>query len=160
MTALRFCSVDRLVISRRTVWPLNTAASLPLAMIRILPSSSCCSPNGGGGQATSICPVITCVSVDEGLPVAVGFAFKSYCLRNAVTMPWVELPFVEYAIVLSSVSLSDLIGELAGTYQYRSAAPVVSAPMTRTGAPFENDDSAPITPTATPTATLPEITAV
>ena len=79
----------------RTVWPLNTAASLPLAMTRIAPSSSCFSPNGGAAQPTSICPDITCVSVAEGLPVAVGLALRSYCFMNAVTMPCVELPLVE-----------------------------------------------------------------
>ena len=78
---------------------------------------------------------------------------------NAVTMPCVDDPFVEYAIVLPSVSLSDLIGDVAVAYQNKSAAPVVSAPMTRTGAPFENADSTPMMPAATPTSTLPEITA-
>src|SRR5690349_24892092 len=101
---------------------------------------------------------MTCVSVDDGLPVATGFAFRLYCLTKAVTMPFVDEPFVEYAIVLPSVSFSVLIGESARTYQNRSCAPVVSAPITRTGAPFEYDDSAPITPTATPMSTLPEMT--
>src|SRR5439155_4035379 len=94
-----------------------------------------------------------------GPPVAVGLALRSYCLMNAVTIPWVDEPLVEYAIVLPSVSLSDLMGEVAGTYQYRSVAPVASAPMTRTGAPLEYADSAPMIPVATPISTLPEITA-
>ena len=85
----------RLVMSRRTVWPLNTAASLPLAIMRILPSSSCCSPNGGADQPTSIWPDITCVSVGAGPPVAVGFALRSYCFMKAVTMPCVDEPLVE-----------------------------------------------------------------
>ena len=117
IAALRVASVCALVMSRRTVCPLNTDASLPLAMIRILPSSNCCSPNGGADQPTSIWPDITCVSVGAGPPVAVGFAFRSYCFMNAVTMPCVDEPLVEYAIVLPSVSFSDLIGEFAGTYQ-------------------------------------------
>src|SRR5512144_2989238 len=128
-------------------------------MMRIFPSSSCCRPNGGADQPTSIWPDITCVRVGAGPPVAVGFALRSYCLTNAVTIPCVDEPLVEYAIVLPSVSFSDLIGELAGTYQYRSAAPVVSAPITRTGAPFEYADSTPMMPVATPSSTLPEITA-
>jgi hypothetical protein len=52
-----------------------------------------------------------------------------------------------------------LIGELAGTYQNRSEAPVVSALMMRTGAPFEYADSAPMMPPAMPRSALPEITA-
>src|SRR5437762_6086815 len=117
-------------------------------MIRILPSSSCCMPNGGADQPTSICPDITCVSVGAGPPVAVGLALRSYCFMNAVTTPCVDEPLVEYAIVLPSVSLSVLMGEAAGTYQYRSDAPVVSAPMMRTGAPFENAESTPMIPGA------------
>src|SRR5882724_10297492 len=117
MTLFRLASVDTLVIRSRTVWPLNTVASLPLAMIRILPSSNCCKPNGGADQPTSIWPDITCVSVGAGPPVAVGLALRSYCFMKAVTIPCVDEPLVEYAIVLPSVSLSDLIGELAATYQ-------------------------------------------
>ena len=117
IAALRLCKVCAVVISKRTVCPLKTVASLPLATIRILPSSSCCRPNGGADQPTSTCPDITCVSVAAGPPVAVGFAFKSYCFKNAVTIPWVDAPLVEYAMVLPSVSRNDLIGEFAGTYQ-------------------------------------------
>src|SRR5436309_10269133 len=124
ITAFFACSVCTLVMFRRTVCPLNTDASLPLAMMRILRSSSCCKPNGGADQPTSICPDITCVSVEGGPPVATGFAFKSYCFMNAVTMPCVDDPLVEYAIVLPSVSLSDLIGDVAAAYQNKSAAPV------------------------------------
>src|SRR3954466_1682421 len=102
---------------------------------------------------------MTCVNVGAGPPVAVGFALRSYCFMNAVTMPCVDDPLVEYAMVLPSASFSDLIGEVAGTYQKRSAAPVVSAPMIRTGAPLENADSTPMMPGATPISTLPEITA-
>jgi len=36
----------------------------------------------------------------------------------------VDAPLVEYATVLPAASLSDRIGEAAGTYQYRSLAPV------------------------------------
>src|SRR5439155_27263547 len=158
-TAFLDCSACTLVISSRTVCLLSAVASLPLATIRIFPSSSCCSPKGGADQPTSICPDITCVSVAGGPPVATGFAFKSNCFMNAVTIPCVDEPFVEYAIVLPSVSLSDLIGEFAAEYQNKSAAPVVSAPMTRTGAPFEDAESTPMIPAATPMSTLPEITA-
>src|SRR6202163_1077116 len=102
---------------------------------------------------------MTWVSVGAGPPVAVGLAFRSYCFMNAVTMPCVDEPLVEEAIVLPSVSFSDLIGEADGTYQKRSDAPVVSAPMMRTGAPLENAESTPMMPGATPISTLPEITA-
>ena len=95
ITGLRFCNVCTLVTNSRTVCPLNTTASLPLAMMRILPSSSCCRPNGGADQPTSICPDMTCVSVGAGPPVAVGLAFRSYCFMNAVTMPCVDEPLVE-----------------------------------------------------------------
>src|SRR6185436_5946151 len=137
ITGLRVCSVCVFVISRRTVCPLKIEASLPLAMTRILLSSSCWSPKGGADQPTSIWFDITCVRVGAGPPVAVGFALRSYCFMNAVTMPCVDDPLVEYEIVLPSVSFSVLIVEVAGTYQKRSAAPVVSAPMMRIGAPFE-----------------------
>src|SRR5436190_13322436 len=159
ITGFFACSACALAISSRTVWPLNTSASLPLAMMRIFFSSSWSSPNGGADQPTSTWPDMTCVSVDDGPPVATGFAFTLNCLTNAVTMPFVDDPFVEYASVLRSVSFSDLIGDVAGTYQKRSCAPVVSAPMTRTGARLENADMTPMTPAATPMSTLPEMTA-
>ena len=79
----------------RTVWPLNTLASLPPAMRRMSPLSSWSSPNGGAAQPTSTWPDITAVRFAAGPPIAVGFALRSYCLMNAVTMPWVEEPLVE-----------------------------------------------------------------
>src|SRR4030095_9728269 len=66
MTALRVASICVLVMLTRTVWPLNAAASLPLAMIRILPSSSCWRPNGGADQPMSIWLDMTCVSGAAG----------------------------------------------------------------------------------------------
>src|SRR5262245_833305 len=93
-------------------------------------------PIGGADQPTSIWSDITAVSVAGGPPVATGLALRSYCLMNAVTTPCVDEPLVEYAMVLPSVSLSDLIGESPFTYQNRSPAPVISAPMMRTGAPL------------------------
>jgi hypothetical protein len=84
---LRVCSICAVVISGRTVCPLNTAASLPVVMIRIFPSSSCCRPSGGADQPMSIWPDSTCVSVGAGPPVAVGFALRSYCFMKAVTTP-------------------------------------------------------------------------
>src|SRR5690349_1834762 len=111
------CSVCTLVMFKRTVCPLNTVASLPLAITRIFPSSSCCKPKGGAAQPTSIWPDITCVNVAGGPPVATGLALRSYCLTKAVTIPCVDEPLVEYAMVLPSVSLSDLTGEPDCTYQ-------------------------------------------
>ena len=91
----RACSVAALVMRRRTVWFLNAVASSPLAMMRILPWSMRSRPNGGPAQPTSIWPDITCVKVDAGLPVATGFALRSYCRMKAETMAWVEAPLVE-----------------------------------------------------------------
>src|SRR5215467_10998913 len=94
-------------------------------------------PNGGPAQPTSIWPDITCVNVDGGLPVATGFALRPYCLMKALTMAWVEAPLVEYAMVLPSTSRKVRIDESDRTYQNRSAPPVISAPMTCSGAPLE-----------------------
>ena len=79
----------------RTVWLRNAAASLPDAMMRILPWSMRSRPNGGPAQPTSTWPDITWVSVAAGLPVATGFALRSYWRRNALTIAWVEAPLVE-----------------------------------------------------------------
>src|SRR5262245_65183965 len=94
-------------------------------------------PIGGADHPTSIWSDITWVNVAGGPPVAIGLALRSYCLMKAVTMPCVDEPLVEYAMVLPAVSVSDFTGESDFTYQNRSAAPVVSAPMMRTGAPLE-----------------------
>ena len=48
----------------------------------------------------------------------------------------VDEPWVEKAIVLPSQSFIDRIGLSAGTYQKRSAAPVVPLAMMRSGAPL------------------------
>ena len=74
-------------------------------------------------------------------------------------MLWVEAPTVENAIVLPSASFSDLIGLSAFTYQKRSAAPVISEPITRTGAPFENAPRMLSVPSEMPTSMLLAISA-
>ena len=79
----------------RTVWPLNAAASLPVAMIRICFWSSWSRPKGGADQPTSTCPDITAVRFAAGPPSAVGLAVSLYCCMKAVTMPWVDEPLVE-----------------------------------------------------------------
>jgi hypothetical protein len=52
-------------------------------------------PTGGADQPTSTWSDITWVNVVGGLPVATGFALRSYCLMKAVTTPWVDAPMVE-----------------------------------------------------------------
>src|SRR6516165_1006676 len=53
---------------------------------------------------------MTAVRVCGGPPVAVGLALRSYCFMKAVTMPSVDDPLPEKAMVLPAVSLSALIG--------------------------------------------------
>src|SRR5215207_1128392 len=92
------------------------------------------------------------------LPVGIAFAVvRPFSLMKARTMLSVDDPDVEYAIVRPLRSFKVLMGEEALTNQ-KSAAPVASAPIIRTGAPFENADIAPSVPTARPRSTLPEIT--
>src|SRR5262249_29087866 len=61
--------------------------------------------SGGEAEPTSPGGVRTAVSVEDGFPVAVGFAVSPNSLMNASTMLWVEDPLVEKASVLPSVSL-------------------------------------------------------
>jgi hypothetical protein len=75
-------------------------------------------PKGGADQPISICPVITCVNVAGGPPVAVAFAFTPSSWPNATTMLFELDPLVEYAIEFCAVaSVICLIGESAFTYQ-------------------------------------------
>ena len=104
--------------------------------MRMALSSICLKPNGGEAQPTSTWPDMTAVSVADGLPVAVGFAFRPNSLMKASTIEWVEEPLVEYAMVLPSVSCSFAMPDSVFAYQ-KSAAPVACAPRMRTGAPFE-----------------------
>src|ERR1700724_59126 len=109
----------------RTVWSRVEGASLPRAIRRILPSSSAANPKGGEAHPTSICPDIACVKVKAEAPVATGLAETLKCLISANSVMWVEAPLVEYATVLPLRSPKLLSGEAAGTYQYKSLAPVV-----------------------------------
>jgi hypothetical protein len=79
----------------RTVCSRVDGASLPRAMMRILPSSSWAIPNGGDAQPTSICPVIACVNVTPAAPLATGRARTPKCLINASSAVWVDAPLVE-----------------------------------------------------------------
>src|SRR5690349_12908220 len=109
-----------LTMIARTVWSRSDGISLPRAMMRILPSLISLMPNGGADQPMSIWPVITCVKVAGGPPVAVGFALVPSSCTNATTMLFELDPLVEYAIVLDAVaSFKLLIGESAFTYQNR-----------------------------------------
>src|SRR5258708_29892621 len=98
--SLRLAIVFGLVMTSRIVWPRTSGASFARATILIAPSSICLKPNGGDDQPTSIWPDITWVSVEEGLPVAVGFALRPNSFMKASTIECVDEPLVEYAIVL------------------------------------------------------------
>src|SRR5262245_53745483 len=113
-----FVSTSALATITRMVWPRTSAASVALATTRILLSSISFRPNGGEAQPMSTWSVITAVSVDEGLPVGVGFALTPNSLTKARTMLWVDEPLVEKAMVfLSVVSASALIGDDVLAYQ-------------------------------------------
>ncbi len=79
----------------RTVWPRSEGASLPRMRMRILPSFSSFTPNGGAAQPMSIWPDITCVSVAAGPPVAVGLALTPSSLAKASTRLFELEPLVE-----------------------------------------------------------------
>ncbi len=72
-------------MSTRTVWLRSDGTSLPLAMMRILPSANSFNPNGGALHPMSICPDMTWVSVAGCVPVAVGAALTPSSCRNART---------------------------------------------------------------------------
>jgi hypothetical protein len=102
---------------------------------------------------------MACVKVNAEAPVATGLAATLKCLISASSVMWVEAPLVEYATVLPLRSPKLLSGEAAGTYQYKSLAPVVPARMIRTGAPLAKAPSTAPVPAEIPISTLPEITA-
>ena len=106
-----------LVRFTRTVRLRSEATSLPVAMIRILPSSARSSPNGAAPKPTSTCPVMVCVIVAAMLPVEVGLAVSLYCAISASSAAWLEEPVSENATVLPLKSSTFLIGDAAGTYQ-------------------------------------------
>src|SRR5262245_4384715 len=118
IASLRFASTSALATIVRIVWPRTRAASVALATTRIFPSSISLRPNGGDAQPMSTWSVMTAVSVEEGLPVGVGFALTSNSLMKARTTLCVDEPLVEKAIVfLSVVSFSVLIGDNVLAYQ-------------------------------------------
>src|SRR5260370_12039183 len=128
-------------------------------MMRILPSSRRSSPNGAAPKPTSTCPVIVCVIVDAMLPVDVGLAVSLYCAMSASSPAWLDEPVKENATVLPLKSSTFRIGELAGTDQQRSGAPVISLPMMRIGAPLAKGPTAADTPEAVAISLLPPSTA-
>ena len=106
-------------------------------MIRRLPSLTSCRPSGTTDQPTSICPVMTCVVVPGTPPVAVGLALEPVCRSSASRIRFDDEPGEENATVLpSGTSLRVLYGLSAFTHQNSSLAPVISAEITLTGAPF------------------------
>src|SRR4051812_43210680 len=99
------------------------------------------------------------VMVAAMLPVEVGLAVSLYCAISASNAAWLEDPVSEKATVLPLKSSTFLIGELLGTYQYRSGAPIISLPMIRIGAPLAKVPTAADTPEAVAISMLPPITA-
>ena len=117
IASVRCVSTSALTICTRTVWFTIEGASLPRAISRILPSCNCCKPNGGDAQPTSIWPDMTWVRVTAPAPLATARVVVPKCLISASSAMCVEAPTVEKPALLSSVSVNDLIGESAGTYQ-------------------------------------------
>src|SRR5215471_5087462 len=113
----RCASACALATITRMVRPRTIEASVARAIKRIFPSLISLKPNGGAAHPTSTWLVMTAVRVEDGLPVAVGFAPRPNSLMNASTTLWVEDPLVENAIVLPSVSFKLRIGEEAFAYQ-------------------------------------------
>src|SRR5262249_28796088 len=148
-----------LVRLTRTVRVRSEATSLPVAMIRILPSSTRSRPNGAAPKPTSTCRVMVCVMVAAILPVDVGLAVSLYCAMSASNAAWLDEPVKENATVLPLKSSTFRIGELAGTYQYRSGAPIISLPIIRIGAPLAKAPTAADTPAAVAISMLPPINA-
>src|SRR5215471_4298877 len=118
MASFRLASASVLATMTRMVWPRTSAESVARATTRVLPSSISFRPNGGDAQPTSTWSVMTAVSVDDGLPVAIGFTFNLYSSIKARTMLLVDEPLVEYAMVFLSVrSVSFFTGEDVLAYQ-------------------------------------------
>src|SRR5256885_716739 len=79
----------------RTVCPRSEGTSLPRMRMRILPSLSSFTPNGGAAQPMSTWPDITCVSVAAGPPVA-GVLPE----RRGLVLPIVDLADRDLELVL------------------------------------------------------------
>jgi len=77
------CSILLRRDQRRTVCPLNTDASLPVAMNADLAVVDLLQAERRRRPADVDLVDITWVSVGAGPPVAVGFALRSYCFMNA-----------------------------------------------------------------------------
>src|SRR5579883_731335 len=115
IASLRLASASALATMTRIVWPRTRAESVARATMRVLPSSISLRPNGGEAQPTSTWPVMTAVSVDDGLPVAIGLTFSLNSSMKARTTLLVDEPLVENAMVFWSVSF--FIGEDVLAYQ-------------------------------------------
>ena len=85
-TGLRCSSAPALAVMNRTVWFRISGTSLARAITRIFPCWTRSSANGGEVQPTSIWPLMTCVSVAAGLPVATGVKVTPNTLWNATTV--------------------------------------------------------------------------
>src|SRR5262245_34674049 len=93
--ALAIFNASALTMMVRTVCPRSEGASLPRMRIRIFPSLSSFTPNGGAAQPISIWPDMTWVSVAAGPPVGVGLALTPSSSTNASTRLLELEPLVE-----------------------------------------------------------------
>src|SRR5258708_32620136 len=118
IASLRLASASALATRTRMVWPGTSVASVARAITRVLPSSIALRPNGGEAQPTSTWSVMTAVRVDDGLPVAIGFALSLNSSMKARTTLLVDDPLVENAMVFLSVrSVSLFTGDEVFAYQ-------------------------------------------
>src|SRR5260221_10598341 len=124
MASCRLCRVFTLVKLTGRVGVRSEGRSPPVAMIRILPSSTRSSPNGAAPKPTSTCPVMVWVMVAAIVPVDVGMAVSLYCAMSASSPAWLDEPGNENATGLPVKSSIFFFGELAGGIQEKGGAPL------------------------------------
>lgn len=73
----------------------SAGAALPRAMMRTLPSLTCCRPKSVADQPVSIRPDIAAVSMAQGAPVAVGLTLQRSSSLKPSTNLLVFEPLVE-----------------------------------------------------------------
>src|SRR5258706_10892996 len=133
MASCGLCGVFTLVKLPRGVRVRGEATTPPVAMIRILPSSTRSSPNGAAPKPTSTCPVMVWVMVAAIVPVDVGMAVSLYCAMSASSPAGLDQPGNENGTVLPLKSSIFFIGELAGAFQQRAGGPRILPPHNRNG---------------------------
>ena len=137
-------SVCTLVISRRTVWLSRSLASLlpghdpDLLLVRRLANFERRRRPADIDLIGDRCISGSASRAAGGDQLALRAVLPHQHIRDFVD----DDPVVEYAIVLPLVSFRLLIGDSALTYQNRSAPPLATAPITRTGAPGKRAEHA------------------